>query len=158
MPLITDNEPLTNPALIQFLQGAGFGLSTIVTVAHRLEGVAVGPAPGLAAHDAVLREFHIDARRDELAAAKPHVAHRHPAQRLRRHRLQPHRLLPDTILISTNITRFQCQKRQGASCSNAADSGCQIPARRWTRQVQARRSQPWARCTVFIPLPASRGL
>jgi hypothetical protein len=34
--------------------------------------------------------------------------------------------------------------------------GCQNPAAYWTRQIQARPNQPWARCSVFIPPPASR--
>jgi hypothetical protein len=39
------------------------------------------------------------------------------------------------------------------SCSK----GCQNPTPCWTRQIQARPNQPWARCSVFIPLPASPG-
>ena len=35
--------------------------------------------------------------------------------------------------------------------------GCQNPTPCWTRQIQARPNQPWARCSVFIPPPASRG-
>ena len=32
--------------------------------------------------------------------------------------------------------------------------GCQNPNPCWTRQIQARPDQPWARCSVFIPPPA----
>ena len=35
--------------------------------------------------------------------------------------------------------------------------GCQNPTPCWTRRIQARPNQPWARCSVFIPPPASRG-
>ncbi len=42
-------------------------------------------------------------------------------------------------------------------CRQAACKGCQILTPCWTRQIQARPNQPWAWCSVFIPLPASRG-
>ncbi len=48
-------------------------------------------------------------------------------------------------------------KRQGASCRQAAVEGCQNPTPCWTRQIQARPNQPRARCSVFLPPPASRG-
>ena len=37
-------------------------------------------------------------------------------------------------------------KRQGASCRQAAVKGCHNPTPCWTRQIQARPNQPWARC------------
>ena len=48
-------------------------------------------------------------------------------------------------------------KRQSTSCRQGACKGCQIPTPCWTRQIQARPNQPWARCSVFLPPPASRG-
>ncbi len=48
-------------------------------------------------------------------------------------------------------------KRQGASCRQAAVKGCHNPTPCWTCQIQARPNQPWARGSVFIPPPASRG-
>ncbi len=49
-------------------------------------------------------------------------------------------------------------KRQGAPCRQAAEKkGCHNPTPRWTHQIQARPNQPWARCSVLIPAPASRG-
>ena len=43
--------------------------------------------------------------------------------------------------------------RLQTSCSK----GCQNPTPCWTRQIQARFNQLWAWCSVFVPLPASRG-
>ena len=48
-------------------------------------------------------------------------------------------------------------KRQGASCRQAAAKGCHNPTPCWTRQIQARPNQTWARCSVFIPDPTSQG-
>ena len=42
-------------------------------------------------------------------------------------------------------------------CRQAACKSCQIPTPCWTRQIQARPNQPWARCSVLVPPPASRG-
>ncbi len=50
-----------------------------------------------------------------------------------------------------------CAKRQGASCRQAAVKGCRNPTPCWTRQIQARPNQSCARCSVFVPPPASRG-
>jgi hypothetical protein len=35
--------------------------------------------------------------------------------------------------------------------------GCHNPTPHWTRQIQARPNQPWARCSVITPPPAGRG-
>jgi hypothetical protein len=51
-------------------------------------------------------------------------------------------------------TLFQ---KQGASCRQAASKGCQMPTPCWTRRIQARPNPPWARCSVFVLPPASRG-
>ena len=53
-------------------------------------------------------------------------------------------------------TCFSCQ-RQATSCRQAAVKGCHDPTPCWTRQIQAVPNQPWARCSVFVPPPASRG-
>jgi hypothetical protein len=67
-------------------------------------------------------------------------------------------LVAVALAIIIIITRYSCQKRQGASCRQAARKGCQVSTPCWTRQIQARPSQPpWARCSVFVPAPASRG-
>ena len=49
-----------------------------------------------------------------------------------------------TLILPRGKVRLQ------RSCS----TGCQNPAPCWTRQIQARPNQPWARCSVF---PANRG-
>ena len=64
---------------------------------------------------------------------------------------------PLYIYIVIIIKCYSCQKRQGASCRQAANKGCQTPTPCWTRQIQARPNQPWARCSVYVPSPASRG-
>ena len=40
-------------------------------------------------------------------------------------------------------------------CRQAAGKGCQNPTPCWTRQIQARPNQPWARCSEFIPPPGA---
>ena len=52
-----------------------------------------------------------------------------------------------TLLLPRGKVRLQ------TSCSK----GCQNPTPCWTRQIQARPNQPCARCSIFIPNPASRG-
>ena len=47
--------------------------------------------------------------------------------------------------------------RRTVHLQTSCSKGCQNPAPCWTRQIQARPNQPWARCSVFIPPPASRG-
>ena len=42
-------------------------------------------------------------------------------------------------------------------CRQAACESCQNPTPCWTRQIQARPNQPWARCSIFVPPLASRG-
>ncbi len=48
-------------------------------------------------------------------------------------------------------------KSQGASCRQVAGKDCHYPTPSWTRHVLAEPNQPWARCSVFLPPPASRG-
>ena len=65
-----------------------------------------------------------------------------------RHSNRPHSLNCNyynyTLFLPRGKVRVQ------TSCSK----GCQNPT---PRQIQARPNQPWARCSVFIPPPASRG-
>ncbi len=61
------------------------------------------------------------------------------------------------LLLLLLILHAFAAKRQGASCRQAAVEGCHNPTPCWTRQIQARHNQPWARCSVFISPPASRG-
>ena len=58
------------------------------------------------------------------------------------------------IIITISSTRFSCQSKQGAS-ADKLQVKAQNPTPCWTRQIQARPNQPWARCSVFIPPPAS---
>ena len=64
--------------------------------------------------------------------------------------------MQDFIII---ITRFSCQAvpRGKVRLQLVCNKGCQNTTPCWTRQIQARPNQPWARCSVFIPPPASRG-
>ena len=54
-------------------------------------------------------------------------------------------------------TVYLPKERQGASCRQVTGKGCQVPAPCWTRPIQGRPNQPWARCSVFMPPPATRG-
>ena len=81
------------------------------------------------------------------------INRRHGAQYLYR----PPPAKAKSLIIFIITIRYSCQKRQGASCRQAASKGCQMPTPCWTRQIQARPNQPWARCSVIVPPPASKG-
>jgi hypothetical protein len=66
---------------------------------------------------------------------------------LRSFGIRPYYYYYYTLFLPRGKVRLQ------TSCSK----GCQNPTPCRTRQIQARPNQPWARCSVFIPPPASRG-
>ena len=51
---------------------------------------------------------------------------------------------------------LSCQ-RQGACADKLQVKAATHPTPGWTRQIQERPNQPWARCSKFVPPPASRG-
>ena len=67
-------------------------------------------------------------------------------------------LLHGIFIVTLNIiTSFSWQE---ARCvrRRAVCKGCQYPSPCWTRQIKVRPSQPWARCSVFVPSPAGRSI
>ena len=61
------------------------------------------------------------------------------------------------ILLLLLLHAFPAYMRQGASADKLQSRATTYPTPCWIRQIQARPNQPWARCSVFLPPPASRG-
>ena len=62
-------------------------------------------------------------------------------------------IITSIITIMNTLFLHRGKVRLQTSCSK----GCQNPTPCWTRQIQARPNHLWARCSVFISPPASRG-
>ncbi len=60
----------------------------------------------------------------------------------------------NVVMITVFITVQACPAF--GVCRQAAVKGCQNPTPCRAPQIQARPNQPWARCSVFVPPPASR--
>ena len=56
-----------------------------------------------------------------------------------------------------SVPCYPCQRRQGASADKLRVKAAKTSPLCWTCQIQARAIQPWARCSVFTPSPASWG-
>ena len=70
--------------------------------------------------------------------------------------LNPGRRLREQVRGGNNcLSLHAVLPRARCVCRQAACKGCQIPMPCWTRQIQARPSQPWARYSaLYCPLPA----